>query len=72
MAEIGLGLIGCGGLGKVHAGCVDKIPGARFLAYADSREEAGRFDIGARLPRRIHVTQRRCGGKLLHAEEPQL
>jgi predicted dehydrogenase len=36
MKTISLGLIGCGGLGRVHAGCVSKIPGARFTAYADT------------------------------------
>jgi predicted dehydrogenase len=35
-----LGLIGCGALGRVHAGCVAQISGARFVAYADVRPEA--------------------------------
>jgi predicted dehydrogenase len=42
MRELKFGLIGCGGLGKVHAACVAKIEGARFVAYADVREEAAR------------------------------
>lgn len=42
MSEINLALIGCGGLGRVHAGCVAKIEGARFLAYVDIREEAAK------------------------------
>jgi predicted dehydrogenase len=40
MDQIGLALIGCGGLGRVHAGCVAKVDGARFLAYVDLNEEA--------------------------------
>lgn len=39
---IELGLIGCGALGRTHAQCVSKIPGARFAAYADVVEEAAR------------------------------
>lgn len=35
MLPIKLALIGCGALGKVHAGCVAQIPGAEFVAYAD-------------------------------------
>ncbi|MBM3189193.1 MAG: Gfo/Idh/MocA family oxidoreductase [Chloroflexi bacterium] len=37
---LNLGLIGCGAIGKVHAGCVAKIPQARFIAYADVVEAA--------------------------------
>ncbi|NLC57914.1 MAG: Gfo/Idh/MocA family oxidoreductase [Armatimonadetes bacterium] len=40
MPSIRLGLIGCGGLGRVHADCVSKIPEAAFLAYADLVETA--------------------------------
>ena len=42
MSTLNLGLIGCGSLGKVHAGCVSRIPGARFTAYADIIETAAR------------------------------
>ncbi len=42
MSEIKLGLIGCGSLGRVHAGCVSKIDGARFVAYADLHEDAAK------------------------------
>lgn len=35
-----LGLIGCGGLGRIHAECVAKIDGAEFMAYADIHEPA--------------------------------
>ncbi len=42
MGDIRLGLIGCGGLGRVHAECVSKIDGARFVAYADINEEAAK------------------------------
>ncbi len=42
MAEIRLGLIGCGGLGRVHAECVSKIASARFIAYADINESAAK------------------------------
>lgn len=35
MADIGLGLIGCGGLGRTHVDCVRRIPGARFVGFAD-------------------------------------
>ncbi|MBT4500371.1 MAG: Gfo/Idh/MocA family oxidoreductase [Gemmatimonadetes bacterium] len=40
MSDINLALIGCGGLGRVHAGCVASIEGARFTAYVDIVEEA--------------------------------
>jgi len=40
MSTINLGLIGCGALGNIHAECIAKIPDARFIAYADLREEA--------------------------------
>jgi len=40
MAELKMALIGCGGLGRVHAQCVSRIEGARFVAYVDVREEA--------------------------------
>ena len=40
MDSVQLGLIGCGSLGNVHAQCVSKIPGARFLGYADKVEKA--------------------------------
>jgi predicted dehydrogenase len=42
MGSIGLALIGCGGLGRVHAECIARIDGARFLAYVDIREDAAR------------------------------
>jgi len=42
MSTISLGLIGCGGLANVHGECVAGIPEARFIAYADIREEAAR------------------------------
>ena len=32
---IQLALIGCGNLGKIHAGCIARIPEARFTAFAD-------------------------------------
>jgi predicted dehydrogenase len=35
-----LGLIGCGGLGRVHVECVRRIPGARFAAFCDIAESA--------------------------------
>lgn len=37
---IRLGLIGCGSLGRVHAGCISTIPDAGFVAYADVRADA--------------------------------
>ncbi len=40
MNTIHLALIGCGSLGKVHAACIAKIPGARFSAFADVNGEA--------------------------------
>ena len=40
MPELGLGLIGCGAMGRVHASCVAGIPHARFIAYADVREDS--------------------------------
>lgn len=42
MKKLGLGLIGCGALGKTHADCVAKIPEASFLAYADVSEAAAK------------------------------
>jgi predicted dehydrogenase len=39
---LNLALIGCGGLGRVHAQCVAQIPEARFTAYVDVIEEAAR------------------------------
>ena len=42
MNDIGMALIGCGGLGRVHAQCVSRIDGARFLAYVDINAEAAR------------------------------
>lgn len=45
MRELRFGLVGCGGLGKVHVGCVAKIEGARFVAYADLREEAAQATL---------------------------
>jgi len=35
MKELRFALIGCGGLGRVHAECISKIEDARFVAYAD-------------------------------------
>ena len=40
MSTISLGLIGCGSIGKVHAGCIANIPEAQFVAYADKSEAA--------------------------------
>lgn len=37
---IRLGLIGCGGLARVHLECVSKMSDAIFIAYADIREAA--------------------------------
>lgn len=37
---VNLGLIGCGGLGKVHARCIAAISEARFVAYVDRVEAA--------------------------------
>ena len=44
---LNLGLIGCGAIGKVHAGCVAKIPEARFVAYADMVEAAAQSLLAA-------------------------
>ena len=40
MKDLRFGLIGCGGLGGIHATCLSKIDGASFVAYADVRQEA--------------------------------
>ena len=40
VAELKFGLVGCGMLGRIHSECVAKIPGARFIAYADIVEAA--------------------------------
>lgn len=45
MSDIKLGLIGCGSLGKVHAGCIAKIDGAEFIAYADVNEDAAKAKL---------------------------
>lgn len=38
--SIRLALIGCGGLGRVHAECISKISEAHFVAYADTSAAA--------------------------------
>jgi predicted dehydrogenase len=40
MKNLRFALIGCGGLGRVHAQCVAQIEGASFVAYADVSEKA--------------------------------
>jgi predicted dehydrogenase len=42
MKQLRLALIGCGSLGRVHAGCVAQIEGAQFVAYADVSEAASK------------------------------
>jgi len=42
MSQIELALIGCGGLARVHAEAVAKIPEAEFIAYADVVEDKAR------------------------------
>ena len=42
MNHINLALIGCGALGRTHAQCIEQIPEASFVAYADIIEEAAR------------------------------
>ncbi len=42
MADLRLGLIGCGAIGEVHAGCVAKIPQGQFIAYCDIDEAAAK------------------------------
>jgi predicted dehydrogenase len=37
---LNFGLIGCGGIGRVHAECIARIPEARFIAYVDVVEAA--------------------------------
>ncbi len=37
---INIGLIGCGGLGRVHADCVKRIDGAQMIAFCDTNESA--------------------------------
>ncbi|NUN98553.1 MAG: Gfo/Idh/MocA family oxidoreductase [Candidatus Omnitrophica bacterium] len=36
------GLIGCGGLGRVHAECLKRIPEAHFVAYCDIVDDAAK------------------------------
>lgn len=38
--DITIGIIGCGGLGRTHAECIQKTPGARIAAFADINETA--------------------------------
>lgn len=40
MSAVQIALIGCGSLGKVHAGCLQQIEGAHLYAYADIVEAA--------------------------------
>lgn len=40
MARVRVGIIGCGGMGRTHAECLQKIAGAEIVAYADTREDA--------------------------------
>jgi predicted dehydrogenase len=47
MKDLRLALIGCGGLGRVHAQCVAQIEGANFVAYADTNESAARSCLDA-------------------------
>lgn len=42
MSNLRLGLIGCGNLGRIHAGCVAKIEGAAFVAYVDVNEQTAK------------------------------
>ena len=39
---INIGLIGCGGLGRVHADCVKRINGAQMIAFCDTNESAAK------------------------------
>jgi predicted dehydrogenase len=39
---INIGLIGCGGLGRVHADCVKRIDGAQMIAFCDTNEFAAK------------------------------
>ena len=38
MADLKLGLIGCGSIGRIHAECVARIDGGRFIAFADTND----------------------------------
>lgn len=40
-----LGLIGCGGLGRVHADCVSRIPDGQFVAYSDIHIQAAELAL---------------------------
>lgn len=40
MKRLTIGIIGCGNLGRTHAGCLTKIPEAALTAYADVNEAA--------------------------------
>lgn len=44
---IQVGIIGCGGMGKLHARNLAGLPNARLRAYADPREEAARALLDA-------------------------
>lgn len=46
MREIQLALIGCGGLGGVHARCIAQIDGARIIAWCDIVEQAALDKLG--------------------------
>jgi myo-inositol 2-dehydrogenase / D-chiro-inositol 1-dehydrogenase len=44
--EVGIGVIGCGRIGQVHAATVSRMRGARLVAVADPFEEFGRKVAG--------------------------
>ncbi len=42
MTEFGVGIVGAGGIGTIHADVLREVEGARLVAVAEPREEAGR------------------------------
>ena len=50
MAEIGFGIIGCGGISDVHAQAIQSIPGARLIGFHNrtrtrAERQAGRYGV---------------------------
>ncbi len=42
MDTFGVGIVGAGTIGAVHAGALDELQGARLVADAEAREVTGR------------------------------
>ena len=55
--RVGIGIIGCGGIGSYHAEVFSRLPGARLVAVADARADVAR-GVAGRLGCAWHVDYR--------------